>query len=114
MDNLNREVPFVVERVICIRCLHRWNSTHPAMVLLENIECPECGKTGGVIRTGDELNEVAYPRPVSEEDCKHWKINPFKVKDKRSEVRKIISEYDSYRNKRGIECLTDKIMELFK
>ena len=42
--------------VICLHCLQRWVSVHPFdSVWMKDWECPECGKIGGIIRTGQPL-----------------------------------------------------------
>lgn len=53
--NANR--PHEVTELICLRCLKRWIGVYPLGVLLKNIECPNCGEDGAVIKTGQNLEE---------------------------------------------------------
>ena len=48
--------PYKVSEVICINCKKRWVSVRPFIVLLKDIECPNCGQ-GFVIETGEILNK---------------------------------------------------------
>lgn len=46
-----------INEVICLHCLHRWVSVHPYKgKWMKDWECPKCGKTGGIIRTGQPLD----------------------------------------------------------
>ena len=46
-----------VTELLCVRCLKRWIGVYPVGVLLKEIECPNCGEDGAVIKTGQELND---------------------------------------------------------
>ena len=58
--------PHTVSEVICIRCGKRWICVRPSETLLKDLECPDCGESGFVVETGQELN--AFPCA----DCGHW------------------------------------------
>lgn len=45
----------IVHEVMCVSCLHRWIGVRPQGVLLKDLECPNCGKVGYVIATGQEM-----------------------------------------------------------
>jgi hypothetical protein len=45
-----------VSEVICVSCLHRWLSVRPEDVLLKQIQCPKCLKTGYTIETGEDID----------------------------------------------------------
>ena len=47
--------PHAVGEVMCARCYYRWISVYPAHTLLKDFECPNCGKYGAVIHTGQSL-----------------------------------------------------------
>jgi hypothetical protein len=49
--------PHEVAEVICLHCMNRWLSVHKQGEWFANRECPECGKVGGVIYTGQPLPE---------------------------------------------------------
>ena len=60
MDNITpieEKMPHKVSEVICVRCVHRWIDVRPVGTLLKVLVCPECGMTGGVIETGEEILE---------------------------------------------------------
>lgn len=49
----------IVHEAMCVSCLHRWIEVRPQGTLLKELECPNCGKVGYVIATGQEIeNEV--------------------------------------------------------
>ena len=50
--------PHVVQEVICLSCLHRWIAVIPQGTLLKDLECPKCNKSGYVIATGQEIDEM--------------------------------------------------------
>lgn len=49
---------WVTVELICLKCLHRYIGVFPESVLLKNLECPKCGKTGYMIMTGQDLIDV--------------------------------------------------------
>lgn len=53
--DIENERPHLISEVICVRCCRRWLAVRPEGTLLKDMECPGCGKTGGVIETGEEL-----------------------------------------------------------
>lgn len=56
--DFNADKPHEVSELLCVRCLKRWIGVYPAGLLLKEIECPNCGEAGGVIKTGQELEDV--------------------------------------------------------
>ena len=52
----NRYDPHEVAELICIKCHKRWIGVYPMNTLLKDIECPECGKSGFAIKTGQTLD----------------------------------------------------------
>lgn len=57
ISNFEDHTPHTVQEVICLKCLERWIAVFPTGVLLKHLECPECGKVGFVIATGQEISE---------------------------------------------------------
>lgn len=56
-DYKEENSPHEVAEVICLHCMNRWISVHEQGEWLANWECPKCGKTGGIIYTGQPLPE---------------------------------------------------------
>lgn len=54
---IEAKMPHKVSEVICVRCCRRWIDVRPEGTLLKRLECPGCGQTGGVIETGEEIND---------------------------------------------------------
>ena len=54
---IEEKMPHKVSEVICVRCCRRWIAVRPECVPLKDLECPGCGKTGGVIETGEEIDD---------------------------------------------------------
>lgn len=42
-----------VSQVICLRCMYRWIAARPVDTWLDDLVCPECGRAGGAIETGE-------------------------------------------------------------
>ena len=55
--NIEDNIPHKVSEVICINCKHRWIAVRPEKTLLQDLECPNCGKQGYVIETGEVIND---------------------------------------------------------
>ena len=55
---IEEKMPHKVSKVICVRCCRRWIDVRPEGILLKDLECPGCGKTGGVIETGEEIDDT--------------------------------------------------------
>ena len=55
--NIEENMPHKVSEVICVRCGHRWIAARPAVVRLRDLECPGCGGFGGVIETGEVIED---------------------------------------------------------
>ena len=47
-----------IAELLCVRCRRRWIAVFPKTLLLKDIQCPECLTPGGVIKTGQGLEEV--------------------------------------------------------
>ena len=54
---IEEKMPHKVSEVICVRCCARWFAVRPEHVMLRFLECPGCGETGGVIETGEEIDD---------------------------------------------------------
>ncbi len=52
---LESSLSYKASEVVCLKCLHRWLAVRPEDALLKNLECPNCGKQGFTIETGEEL-----------------------------------------------------------
>ena len=57
-DYKEENTPHIVHEAICVACLHRRIEVRPEYSLLKDMECPECGKVGFVIETGQEYKEL--------------------------------------------------------
>ena len=53
---LNGHRPGVVHEVICVFCGDRWFAVANPKMMLRDYDCEGCGKTGGVILTGQPLD----------------------------------------------------------
>ena len=54
-----------VSQVVCLACFRRWIAARPVETTLNELECPECGRQGYAIETGEtsvseELLKQAY------------------------------------------------------
>lgn len=47
--------PYIVQELVCLKCLHRWIAVRPKGTLLKELECPKCEQKGKVIATGQEI-----------------------------------------------------------
>ena len=54
---IEQNLPHIVDEVICLHCLSRWIDVRPLGMLLKNLECPYCQEAGGVICTGEFMDE---------------------------------------------------------
>ena len=54
---IEEKMPHKVSKVICVRCCRRWIAVRPVGVQLKDLRCPGCGETGGVIETGEEIDD---------------------------------------------------------
>ena len=48
---------FEVAEMICLMCLKRFIDVRPVGILLKNIECPGCHRSGFIIETGEYMTE---------------------------------------------------------
>lgn len=46
---------YTVAECICLMCLKRFIDVRPEGVLLKDMECPECHRTGFIIETGEYM-----------------------------------------------------------
>lgn len=53
--DIEDNMPHLVCEVVDLKCLHRWIAVYPEKTLLKQLECPNCGAVGYVIKTGQEL-----------------------------------------------------------
>lgn len=56
IHHIEENLPHKVSEVICIDCKYRWLAVRPTTTLLKNLECPQCGKQGYVIETGEIID----------------------------------------------------------
>ena len=54
---IEEKMPHKVSEVMCVRCCRRWLAVRPEGTLLKDMECLGCGQTGGVIETGEEIDD---------------------------------------------------------
>jgi len=54
---IEEKMPHKVSEVMCVRCVRRWIDVRPVGVQLKELMCPGCGQTGGVIETGEEIDD---------------------------------------------------------
>ncbi len=57
---IEENLPHKVSEVICVGCGKRWIAVRPMTTLLKELECPQCGKQGYVIETGEIINTEDY------------------------------------------------------
>ena len=55
--NFEEYIPHKVSETICVKCGHRQIDVRPINTLLKNLKCPECGRVGLIIETGEEISE---------------------------------------------------------
>ena len=48
---------FEVAEMICLMCLKRFIDVRPVGILLKNLECPGCHRSGFIIETGEYMTE---------------------------------------------------------
>lgn len=53
---IEENMPHKTSEVICINCKHRWIAVRPCANKLKDLECPQCGKQGFVIETGEIID----------------------------------------------------------
>ena len=56
--DISANEPHLVCEVIDLKCRHRWIAVYPERTLLKQLECPNCGAVGLVIKTGQELEDT--------------------------------------------------------
>lgn len=54
-EYIEEHTPHIVHEAMCVSCLHRYILVRPQGTLLKELECPNCGKVGYVIATGQEI-----------------------------------------------------------
>lgn len=55
--DINENKPHCTAELMCVNCLHRWIGVWPADTWLKDLLCPHCNHVGGVITTGQLLEE---------------------------------------------------------
>lgn len=55
--DIEANMEHIVQELICLKCLKRWVDVRPVGCLLKSIECPNCGKIGYTIGTGEPIEE---------------------------------------------------------
>lgn len=58
---IEENMPHKTSEVICVNCKHRWIAVRPCATLLKDLECPQCGKQGYVIETGEIIDVNKEP-----------------------------------------------------
>lgn len=57
---IEESLPHKTSEVVCLGCLKRWIAVRPMATLLKDLECPQCGKQGYVIETGEIIDIEDY------------------------------------------------------
>ena len=52
---IEEKMPHKVSETMCWYCGHRWIDVRPVGVLLKQLQCPQCDRTGYAFETGEEL-----------------------------------------------------------
>ena len=55
--DIDANEPHEVAEVICVRCYYRFVAVMREYAPLKDLECPNCKKTGAIIKTGQEYEE---------------------------------------------------------
>ncbi len=50
-------LPHSVSELICVKCGHRWIGVYPSAMPLKDFRCAGCMETGGVILTGQPIED---------------------------------------------------------
>ena len=61
IHSIEENLPHVCHEVICVLCGHRYIAVAPIDVPLKQYECGGCGKSGGIIWTGQVYNREDEP-----------------------------------------------------
>ena len=70
MRYIEDNLPHCVSELICLKCLNRWIGVYPEDLALKEIEC-KCGERGYVIKTGQDLPEVADEKMLNDKRYKN-------------------------------------------
>lgn len=57
---IDENLPHKTSEVVCLGCLKRWIAVRPTTTPLKDLECPQCGKQGYVIETGEIIDTGDY------------------------------------------------------
>ena len=57
IEYIEKNLPHVVEEVMCWKCGHRWIAVYPEKTLQKDLKCPGCHEEGYVFATGQGLME---------------------------------------------------------
>ena len=53
---IEENLPHKTSEVVCLGCLKRWIAVRPCVCKLKDLQCPQCGKQGYVIETGEIID----------------------------------------------------------
>jgi len=54
---IEEKMPHKVSETMCWHCGHRWIAVRPVGVLLKQLQCPQCDRTGYAFETGEEIDD---------------------------------------------------------
>ena len=54
---VEEKMPHKVSETMCWYCGHRWIAVRPVGVLLKQLQCPQCDRTGYAFETGEEITD---------------------------------------------------------
>ena len=71
INDIMKNQPHEVSELICLKCLKRAIHVYPKRTLLKDLEC-NCGETGFLIKTGQELqtDECLICKNLEDGKCK--------------------------------------------
>ena len=55
ISHIEDAMPHKVSETMCWYCGHRWIAVRPVGVLLKQLQCPQCERTGYAFETGEEI-----------------------------------------------------------
>lgn len=66
IHKIEEGIDHILEENICLDCKHRFLDIKPANLWLKQLECPNCGKTGFIINTGEVIPNETYEKVCEE------------------------------------------------
>lgn len=57
-DEISQNEPHEVSELICVSCMYRYLGVYHHKALLKDMKCPNCHKLGGIIKTGQTLEDT--------------------------------------------------------